>query len=382
MESTENLSINNASPNFSDIADLVKKLESGLIDSGQLSINQCISIHNEFLSFIEQIENSYKDRKYDFNLITTMDSIYELKSAVLKYKNILNNSKIDLSDLKTKKIIGDPEEIYKSLTSLTEKITDSLDLSDIERSLASFSNSNSPGIHILERKIIGVMSEQNFKLREKIKEESSRIFELNKTVSELNAKIEAELEKVSSYSEEKLSEIESNVEYLNKLSISVAVDQVTQKHSLRANEEREHATFLRAVALGCLGVSAGIVLLSLFGVLDTFDWKDIALKYGAIFFFTIPFAYLAKESNKHREAQRKYEDFDLSYSAVSGFIQSMNKEERLKLQTDLARQMLVRNEPPEKSINFKNQNENNNSDSLNGINKILDFINRFDQKKS
>ncbi|NRQ43350.1 hypothetical protein HRH59_12420 [Rheinheimera sp. YQF-2] len=382
MESTENLSNNNASSNFLDIPDLVKRLEAGLIDSDQLSINQCISIYKAFCSSIEQIKNSFKNKKHDFNLITTMDSIYQLKSAAIKYKNILNQSEIDLSDQNTKNIIGDPEEIYGSLTALTEEITNSLDLSDIERSLASFSNSNNPGIHILERKIIGAMSEQNFKLREKIEEESRRVFELNKTVSELNEKIEAELEKVSSYSEEKLIEIESNVEYLNKLSISVAVDQVTQKHSLRANEEKEHATFLRAVALGCLGVSAGIVLLSLIGVLDTFDWKDVTLKYGAIFFFTIPFAYLAKESNKHREAQRKYEDFDLSYSAVSGFIQSMNKEERLKLQTDLARQMLVRNEQPEKPINLKSHNENNNSDTLDLTSKILDLINRFDQKKS
>lgn len=381
MESTENSNINNAPSNFSDVSDLVEKLELELIDSGKLSINKCISIYKTFKSCMEQIKDSYKNKKYDFNLLNTVDSTYQLKSATLKYKKILKKSEIDIDDPNVLKVIGDPEEIYKSLTSLIEEITNSLDLSDIERSLASFSNSNSPGIHILERKIIGVMSEQNFKLREKIKEESSRIFELNKTVSELNEKIEAELEKVSSYSEEKLSEIESNVEYLNKLSISVAVDQVTQKHSLRANEEREHATFLRAVALGCLGVSAGIVLLSLFGVLDTFDWKDIALKYGAIFFFTIPFAYLAKESNRHREAQRKYEDFDLSYSAVSGFIQSMNKEERLKLQTDLARQMLVRNEQPEKPINLKGHNENNNSDTLELTSKILDLINRFDQKK-
>lgn len=382
MESTENLSINNASPNFSDISDLVKRLELGLIDSDKISINQCISIYKAFVSSIEKINSSFKNKNHDFNLITTMDSIYELKSAVIKYKNILNQSKIDLSDLKTKKIIGDPEEIYKSLTALTEEITNSLDLSDIERSLASFSNSNSPGIHILERKIIGVMSEQNFKLREKIKEESSRIFELNKTVSELNEKIEAELEKVNSYSKEKLNEIESNVEYLNKLSISVAVDQVTQKHSLRANEEKDHATFLRAVALGCLGVSAGIVLLSLFGALDTFDWKDLALKYGAIFFFTIPFAYLAKESNKHREAQRKYEDFDLSYSAVSGFIQSMNKEERLKLQTDLARQMLVRSEQSAKVINLESDIRNEKTDALELTNKIIDLINKFNQNKS
>lgn len=359
----------------SNINDLIISLEAEYEQSEQLSVNKCISIYKKLESIITFLETSYNEKKDEFDLAFTIETTYELKSALFRYQELLKKSNLDLGDIKTKAIIGDTDKLIDELTKFIDRVTNGLDYSDLERSLASFSNSSNPSIKLLERKLIGVMAKQNSALKTRINEETKRVSELNAVISTLNEKVDAELEKASSYSLEKINEIESNVEYLKKASVAVAVDQVTQKHAKRATEEGEHATFLRAIALGCLGISAGIVLLSIFGVLDTFDWKDLAIKYGAILFFTIPFAYLAKESNKHRDAQRKYENFDLSYSAASSFIQSMSKDDRLKLQADLARQMLVNNNP--EMINEKSR-ENTDSDHVitDLAQKIIEMMNK------
>ncbi|MDX5408430.1 MAG: hypothetical protein LPK11_15510 [Chromatiaceae bacterium] len=74
------------------------------------------------------------------------------------------------------------------------------------------------------------------------------------------------------------------------------------------------------------------------------DWQDLLLRYGAVIFFTIPAAYMAKESIRHREMQRKYESFHINFAAVNNFFSDMEKDARNQLQTELAKHLLISKE--------------------------------------
>ena len=149
---------------------------------------------------------------------------------------------------------------------------------------------------------------------------------------------------------------------------------VSSAHRERADDERKIASRLRNGVLASLSVSAVIILLSIFDCLPpVIDWQDLLLRYGAVIFFTIPAAYMAKESIRHREMQRKYESFHINFAAVNNFFSDMEKEARNQLQTELAKHLLISKESLSDNSNDIGLYENQQ--------KIIELLTKLVDKK-
>lgn len=149
---------------------------------------------------------------------------------------------------------------------------------------------------------------------------------------------------------------------------------VSSAHRDRAEEERKIASSLRVGVLISLGISALIILLSIIDYLPpVIDWQDLLLRYGAVVFFTIPAAYMAKESIRHREMQRKYESFHINFAAVNNFFSDMEKEARNQLQTELAKHLLISKESLSDNSNDIGLYENQQ--------KIIELLTKLIDKK-
>ena len=104
-----------------------------------------------------------------------------------------------------------------------------------------------------------------------------------------------------------------------------------------AAEERKMADWLRTGSLVCMGAIAIVLGYSFIETIDTdFNWQKSLFRIALAFLLSVPAAYLARESAKHREQQYQHLQTSLDLKAISPFMASLPEDEQHKIKIAIA----------------------------------------------
>lgn len=197
----------------------------------------------------------------------------------------------------------------------------------------------------LEKKVSAISFEIERADERYRKESSDTIDRINKT-DELSKKLEldvqAELEKVKNIYDKNIKEVEEKQEKLDILLGEVSGGKIALSYDASTKSEKKEADWLRFASIGFMVLIAIIVGYSFWETtLDDFKWENSAFRIILAFFLTIPSAYLARESSKHREQQYNHLQTSLDLKAIDPYISSLQKDKQDEIKADIANRIFA-----------------------------------------
>jgi len=132
------------------------------------------------------------------------------------------------------------------------------------------------------------------------------------------------------------------IEHIESVASSAAEKGVVADHQRTAANEKVVADWLRSIAV--------VIMLSIVGVagysiiyLESFTTEQTILRLIASLLLTMPAAYLARESAKHRQQQHRYHEIALNVAAVNPLISGLEKDQQDRIRAQIASDLLSAN---------------------------------------
>ena len=109
------------------------------------------------------------------------------------------------------------------------------------------------------------------------------------------------------------------------------------EYSTTADEEEASANNMRWLSLICMALTATILLFTLYDTLNNeLDWKQSIFRMFIAVALSVPAAYLARESAKHRSQQHTSRRIALDLKAVTPYISSLPDADQIKIKSEVA----------------------------------------------
>lgn len=104
-----------------------------------------------------------------------------------------------------------------------------------------------------------------------------------------------------------------------------------------AEAEKKSANMLRNLSLGCMALTGTILSFALYESLSSgLDWKQVIFKIFTAVALSVPAAYLARESAKHRSQEHVNRRISLDLRAMTPYIATLSPEEQNKIKSEVA----------------------------------------------
>lgn len=175
------------------------------------------------------------------------------------------------------------------------------------------------------------------RIKKLLNENEIRIVALEKRIQHLEHEAQNEINKVLALYTEGVEALESSKSEINDILGHVSGRAIAGDYEKSAADEKNMANRLRYGALACMAL---IVLVLGSAVVATitseFEWSRFLSRVSLVFLLSIPAAYLARESAKHREQQYQHQQTSLDMKAVSPFLASLPEDERHKIKAAIA----------------------------------------------
>lgn len=322
--------------------DIVINLNNSMEKLAQLLAGRNVTseIQNQFDTYLARLNDYYSTQKsFDQlkdkanNLQIYANSIIQKikKTELNKDKNILSELNSIQSHIEEFKKIAEKREVTFNLKDRLEEInstiesSNNIDPKDIKKAIEEFKTSlqNTEERHIKKEVTIS----------EKLKTIEVK---LSKLEDEANEKIDA-VDSLYSETSQKLIEKQKNVdELIGKISGRAIAD----GYDTNAENEKKSADWLRGLSLTCMLVIAIIIITTLYES-ENFSLEQAILRLMFSIFLSVPAAYLARESAKHRKQQYTYLQTSLDLKAIDPYIASLPETEQHKLKTEIANRLFV-----------------------------------------
>lgn len=184
-----------------------------------------------------------------------------------------------------------------------------------------------------------------------LSENSKKINDLELKLATLSTKVGEELFKTKDLYGAAIEEIEGKREEVNGLLGIVSGVAVAGSFEKSAQSEGEVADTMRWISIGCMAVVVIIISISLWFTLSKeFDWRFSLFSLAFAIFLSVPSAYLARESAKHRNQHNKYLQLALELKAINPYIASLPIEDQHKIKSEMAGRMFCVDREKESSI--------------------------------
>lgn len=204
--------------------------------------------------------------------------------------------------------------------------------SDIETFERDISKGNDE-IEELKRK----SSENSQKSLDEVSDLRRNIEQLKSEISELQNNMIKEVGKAAKIAEE--AEVRSNEidSQINGLLGQNASKILLIDYANTAETERKSANSLRGWSLACMALTGVILCLALYESLSSgLDWKQAIFKVFTAIALSVPAAYLARESAKHRSQEHINRRISLDLRAITPYIATLQTEEQNKIKSEVA----------------------------------------------
>lgn len=235
-------------------------------------------------------------------------------------------------------------ELFQSLVTLKSLLSNPPDLRHLAYEPSNSNDSNrdaelkrlNDAIVILTNQLASAQNESN-NLRREIKETAKIAENLNVQTNLLDQKLSdaivESLKKAESITEDLLKKQDD----VNKLVGMVSGSTIAGSFAKSAEDERQLANSMRN---GSVLLMLTIVLIVGYSFFETakpqFDWQTGAFRLLFSIALSIPAAYLARESSKHRTQQYSHLKVSLDLQAITPYLASLPTEDQHKLKLDVA----------------------------------------------
>ncbi|QGZ32164.1 hypothetical protein [Stutzerimonas stutzeri] len=345
------------------VEDLLKKVEN----SPNLRHSQLADTLRETIAFFRN--NSYNDLKHT-------EWLQELDI----YSSLLIGHLEQLSEAKLR------GEIIASRSRL---------LKEIRLSLKPFIHSHFD----LENQDEGYASKKELEIlagraRELIRQMSSRLSEVDRikqTTSEIIGRSDADIkalahriDEIEIAAEEKLAKVERLLDItidstidkekqINKVLGHVSGRVISGDFEKNASEERDIANILRYGSIFCMVLIIGIAGYSFLETTTSdFDWTEQLSRFVLMILLSIPAAYLARESEKHRQQQYSHLQKSLDLNTATPFLSSLPEDEQHKLKMQIAAKLFLTN----------NISDTKDSFPINTHELLMELLSKIDIQRS
>lgn len=144
----------------------------------------------------------------------------------------------------------------------------------------------------------------------------------------------------------RIGTLDADIEKSKELVKLVSDIAVTGDYANIANEERKTADRLRWIGLGLMGLMVVLAFFTLNLLVEKgFDWGIAFYRVVSIGIVGIPAFYLVKESDKHRQNERRNRKYQLELTAIDPYLKTMPQPEQDKLKATLAERFFGQPEP-------------------------------------
>lgn len=138
------------------------------------------------------------------------------------------------------------------------------------------------------------------------------------------------------------TQINSEKDKLFELIGITAQGKISGTYKDNAESELRFANILRICSIVCLVFVVGLVGFASYEAAQTdFNWQQSLFRVALALLITVPAAYLAKESTKHREQGNYYLKTALDLNSIDPFIASLPEEQQCQIKAEVAKNLFT-----------------------------------------
>ena len=204
-----------------------------------------------------------------------------------------------------------------------------------------------------------------------LSENQSKIDGLEGKIDSFSGIIEKKINEADQFYNEGVASLTQKKEEVDKLLGLISGKSIAGNFEQSAVDEKKMADFLRYASISCMLLIIIIIGYSFYESTTTaFKWENSIFRIVLTFLLSVPSAYLAKESAKHREQHYNHLQTALDLKAINPYIASLPIEEQHKIKADIAEKIFA-------TKDFSNVSKEpyplNTNDLLMELIKKLDF---------
>lgn len=212
------------------------------------------------------------------------------------------------------------------------------------------------------------------RVKKLLNENEVKIIQISERSKLLETEMKTEIEKVSILYSNALKEIEVKENQINDILGHASGRVIAGDFETSAGDEKLMADRMRYASLACMGLIVAIVAYSFWETTNTnFEWKSSIFRVVLAVMLSIPAAYLARESTKHRAQQYEHQQISLDLKAITPYIASLPEEEQHKIKIEIANRLFAARDFTKTNID---------SYPINTHELMMELIKKLDTKKS
>ena len=318
-----------------DIADILKLFNKFRDSIGDNPVSKGTKRHIE--GFIEAFE--------DYNVVLDKGGIEEIAEAILKVCSSVNYLDLFVKDV-DEQTKSHKNDLSGSAKALQKKIESSSILKVTLTDKASSGVSNDMQDYRSFKKRLKDTNEKleqlNRKVKKSLDESEGKTNSLTKEIELLEETYKNKIGAISLAYEEELKAVKDKNDQLDILLGNAASRVIVAEYADSAVQEKIAADWLRGGSLICMALIVGIAGYSFIESMhQSFDLSNSLLRLGLVFLLSVPAAYLARESTKHRQQQYTHLQTSLDLKAINPYIASLPEEEQHKIKSEIAQRIFA-----------------------------------------
>ncbi|NVN83239.1 MULTISPECIES: hypothetical protein [unclassified Vibrio] len=201
----------------------------------------------------------------------------------------------------------------------------------------------------------------------------ARMDDLKEKSDKLATSIYEQTEKINEFYADAITEIDSKKEQIDGILGHVSGRAISGDYESNSSEEKKIANRLRYGSLLCMLFIVLIVAYSFWETTQaSFQWEQSIFRVALAAILSVPAAYLARESAKHREQQYSHLQTSLNLKTLSPYIASLPEPEQHRIKAEVAQRLFS-------SKDFSRVTDD--SYPLNTHELIMELLKKIDPKK-
>ncbi len=311
-------------------------------------IKQSIKGDEKFKIIESQINNF--DLMYDEKIPTIKDynnteEYVESVMHLLKYLDTVSEetSNFDSLDDNLIKINGQLKRLSQQIHTMIGSIkddADSLGKSELKKFVRG--GSTQDNMENKTKSLLNELSAAEDRHNKRTALSSAKISELEDSLHSLESLAQKKIDEVDLLYVEAQKELNKKIESVDVLLGTVSASVIAGNYDTTAKAEKKMADSLRNLSLGCMTVIALVVGYSLYETTTySFKWENSLFRMVFTILLSIPAAYLAGESAKHRRQHYAHLQTSLDLKAITPYLASLPIETQHKLKSDMANRLFA-----------------------------------------
>lgn len=299
---------------------------------------------------------SYNKAHQNYNLATNEDNLEQLSDSakmVAVYGQTIGQA------VKSAKMNDEINESANRLLSFANELRSFIEdtplvtysLTESER----IEQSNQVNDFRSVRKQLEQISSSHLIFDERIKkllaEGEQRALKLENKLKNIEADYKSKLNSLSNFYDESLQSIEEKNTQLNEVLGEVSSRVIAQDFENSAEKEMKSANRLRYASIFCMFLIVAVVSYAFWeSTQSQFDLQSSGFRLVLAFLLSVPAAYLARESTKHRQQQYAHLQTALDLKAISPYLASLPEVEQHKIKSEMANRIFASRDITSSSI--------------------------------